>query len=56
MVYYGYIYKVTDLLNKHNLPSPFYYGNGPNPEIDFPLSHMLRKYSIEELKVIKNGS
>jgi hypothetical protein len=26
MKYYGYIYLVTDLLNKHNLPKPFYVG------------------------------
>jgi hypothetical protein len=24
--YYGYIYKVTDLLNPHNLPNPYYVG------------------------------
>lgn len=26
MKYYGYIYKVTDLVNPHNLPNPFYTG------------------------------
>ena len=26
MEYYGYIYKVTDLVNPHSLPNPFYYG------------------------------
>ena len=57
MTNYGYIYKVTDLLNRHNLPNPFYVGQHKGKvDLDYYgsgviIKPLVKKYGTDSFKL-----